>query len=119
MARESGYQLLTITLDPRELDEYVLSQQVTIEKPDAHNVSRDTLIEMIQEYNTYDDLLNSRILIDREKHIHCGWDDRTNSKVSVGDAKHFDCDLLIRILPHEYKVMQDKIGISVLGLVKR
>jgi len=118
LARERGYQVLIITLDPRELEKHVASQQVTEEKPDAHGVSAEVLERMMEEYYVYDDLLNPRIIIDEKKHIHYEWDNETCQKIEVGAAKHFDSDFVIRILPDEYRDIQLTIGDKVLRLLK-
>ncbi len=58
LARENNYQIIYITLDPRELIKHVESQKVTLDKPDAHKVNEDLLRNMIKEYYIYDDLLD-------------------------------------------------------------
>jgi len=69
IARAYNYQIIFITLNPRELSKHVESQKVTVEKPEAHEVSEEILKNMIKEYHIYDDLLNPKILIDEDKHI--------------------------------------------------
>jgi len=118
LARKHGYQIIVLTLDPRELEKHVASQQVTPEKPDAHAVDEEILKRMIVEYNLFDDLLNPRIIIDPQKHIHYEWDDKEMKTVKRGVAKHFDLDYLIRILPYEYQETQKKIGQIILSLIK-
>lgn len=118
LAREYQYQILIITLNPRELKKHVESQKVTKEKPDAHGVEEDILKTMMQEYEVYDDLLNPNILIDESKHLHYVWDEENNKKVSVGLAKHFDNDMVIRILPNEYIAVQERIGKTILTIIK-
>lgn len=118
LARKHGYQIIVLTLDPRELEKHVASQQVTPEKPDAHAVDEEILKRMIVEYNLFDDLLNPRIIIDPQKHIHYEWDDEEMETVKIGVAKHFDLDYLIRIFPNEYQDTQKKIGQIILSLIK-
>lgn len=118
LAREYQYQILIITLNPRELEKHIESQKVTKEKPDAHGVEEDILKRMMQEYEVYDDLLNPNILIDEGKHLHYIWDEENNKKVSIGLAKHFDNDMVIRVLPKEYSVIQGKIGEMILTIIK-
>jgi len=118
LAREYQYQILIITLNPRELEKHVKSQKVTKEKPDAHGVEEDILKKMMQEYEIYDDLLNPNILIDETKHLHYVWDEENNKKVSIGLAKHFDSDMVIRILPDEYRAIQKNIGKTILTIIK-
>ncbi len=117
LARENGYQIIYITLDPRELMKHVESQKVTHEKPDAHEVGQDVLKNMIKEYHLYDDLLNPNILIDENKHAHYVWDTDKNKKNVIGVAKHFDSDFIIRILPDEYRYVQLVIGNKILNLI--
>lgn len=117
LARKHGYQIIIITLDPRELHKHVESQKVTPQKPDAHGVGKEVLEQMIAEYHHFDDLLNPRIVIDPKRHLHFRWDEEKKEKVCVGVAKHFDADMVIRILPNEYKEIQETIGKTILGLL--
>jgi len=119
LAREYQYQILIITLNPRELEKHIESQKVTEEKPDAHGVEEDILKNMIHEYGLYDDLLNPKILLNEKKHLHFIWDEKINKKVSIGLAKHFDSDKIIRILPNEYKEFQETIGKKILKLINK
>jgi len=118
IARAYNYQIVLITLNPRELSKHVESQKVTTEKPDAHEVNEEILKNMIKEYHIYDDLLNPKILIDKDKHVQYKWDIDTNMKTIVGTAKHFDSDDIIRISPNEYKQIQKQIGNKILQLIK-
>ena len=118
LARKHQYQILIITLNPRELSKHIESQKVTKEKPDAHGVEEDILKTMIHEYEVYDDLLNPNILIDETKHLHYVWDEENNKKVSIGLAKHFDSDMVIRILPDEYRAVQENIGKTISTIIK-
>ena len=119
LARKYNYQIIIITLDPRELQEHVASQKVTAEKPDAHGVSEEILKMMIKEYYIYDDLLNPKIIIDSEKHLQYKWDSKNNNKIICGIAKHFDSDYVIRIFPNEYKKAQKNIGKKIITLIER
>ena len=118
IARANNYQILFITLNPRELSKHVESQKVTLQKPDAHEVSEEILKNMIKEYYIYDDLLNPKILIDEDKHVQYKWDIDKNMKIIVGTAKHFDSDFIIRIFPDEYREVQKHIGQKILQLIK-
>jgi hypothetical protein len=73
---------------------------------------------MIQEYNLFDDLLNPNFLIDENKHFHYTWDKQTYQKIKIGITKHFDSDIVIRILPDEYRQIQKQIGSKILKLIK-
>ncbi|WP_418186562.1 hypothetical protein [Aliarcobacter lanthieri] len=118
IARANNYQIIFITLNPRELEKHVESQKVTPEKPDAHGVEEDVLKNMINEYFIYDDLLNPKIFIDKNKHIQYKWDIEKHEKIIIGTAKHFDSDFVVRILPNEYIEAQATIGSKILQLIK-
>jgi len=118
LARENNYQIIYITLDPRELIKHVESQKVTLEKPDAHAVDEDILKNMIKEYHIYDDLLNPNIVICEHKHAHYIWNNEKNEKIIIGTAKHFDSDFIIRILPDEYRDIQQVIGNKIRNLIE-
>jgi len=117
-ARKYNYQIIVITLDPRELEKHVEAQKITPQKPDAHGVTEDVLKRMIDEYYQFDDLLNPRIVIDSKRHIHYEWDDNLLEKVKVGMANHFEADYCIRILPNEYKEAQLNIGNKIINAIK-
>ena len=118
LARIYDYQIILITLNPRELEKHVDSQKITPQKPDAHGVEEAILKRMIEEYHQFDDLLNPRIIIDPRKHIHYKWSDDMLTKLNIGIAKHFDTDYIIRILPNEYKDIQKNIGNKIQNLIK-
>ncbi len=118
IARDNNYQIVFITLNPRELSKHIESQKVTPQKPDAHEVNEEVLKTMIKEYYIYDDLLNPKILIDKDKHVQYKWDIEQNIKVIIGTAKHFDSDFIIRIFPDEYRDIQKDIGSKILHLIK-
>ncbi|MFY4758168.1 nucleoside-triphosphatase [Aliarcobacter butzleri] len=118
LAREFNYNVIIITLDPRELEKHVEAQKITPEKPDAHGVGEEILKKMIKEYYLYDDLLNPRIIIDKDKHVQYKWDNDKHMKTIIGRAKHFDGDFIIRILPNEYREAQEYIGSKILQLIK-
>jgi len=118
IARENGYKVIIFTLNPRELQKHIDSQKVTPEKPDAHGVGEDVLKRMIDEYYIYDDLLNPRTMIDKDKHIQYTWDIQTLSKKEIGLAKHFDCDVVFRVMPWEYHHLKDSIGLKFLEIIK-
>ena len=118
LAREYGYQIIIVTLDPRELHKHVETQRVTSEKPNAHGIGEEVLRQMITEYHLFDDLLNPRIVIDPKRHIQFTWDESKKEKVSVGLAKHFDADIVIRIVPDAFQAIQETIGRTVLKLLQ-
>lgn len=116
-AREYNYQILIITLDPRELEEHILSQKVTKENPNAHGISQETLKSMIRRYYTFDDLLNPKIMLNPNKHINYRWDREKEERVDIRVSKHFDSDMVLRILPSEFKEKQLTIGQEVLKII--
>ena len=118
LARKYNYQIIFITLDPRELEKHVESQKVTPQKPDAHGVEEEVLKRMIREYHQFDDLLNLLVVIDSKRHVHYEWSVDMLTKIKIGVAKHFDADYVIRILPNEYQDAQKDIGHKILNLVK-
>ena len=117
LARKYNYNIIFITLNPRELQKHIESQRVTTEKPDAHGVCEDVLKMMIDEYFIYDDLLNKNTIINKDKHINYKWYKELNEKIKIDIAKYFDSDYIIRILPNEYLMVQNKIGREILELV--
>jgi len=117
-AREHNYQILILTLDPRELEKHVQSQLITNEKPDAHGVDEKILMRMIKEYYIFDDLLSTKTVIDPDKHMHYEWDEEKMKKILIGTAKYFDSDFIIRIFPDEYKDVQPIIGKKILKLLE-
>ena len=117
IAREYGYQIIFLTLNPRELEKHIESQKVTPEKPDAHEVNKEVLEMMIKEYFLYDDLLNKNIFIDENKHLHYKWNHKYNKKIATDIEKHFDSDYIIRILPNEYQQAQRLIGKQILKFI--
>lgn len=117
IAREYGYQIIILTLNPRELEKHIESQQITATKPDAHGVKKEILEMMIKEYFLYDDLLNKNICIDENKHLHYIWHSKYNKKIATDIEKHFDSDYIIRILPNEYQQAQKLIGKQILKLI--
>ena len=119
LARKHGYQIIFISLDPRELDKHVEAQKITDEKPDAHGVSKKVLKEMIDEYKLYDALLDKNASIDPSKHLKYEWNKLKCEKQPTAEpAKHFDSDIVVRISPDEYKQIQDSIGEKILGYIK-
>ena len=69
-ARKYGYRIIFLNLTPRELHKHVQAQMVTPEKPDAHGVPEDRLAEFIEDFNTYNSLLDKKAPIDKKLHFH-------------------------------------------------
>jgi predicted kinase len=117
LAREYNYNIIFISLNPRELDKHIASQKVTAEKPDAHGVHEDILKMMMKEYYIYDDLLNKNMVINEQTQINYKWHEILNKKIQVDIATYFDNDYVIRILPNEYQMAQNTIGTNILKLI--
>ena len=118
IAREYNYKILIITLNPRELKEHVVSQQIIKENPNAHGISEDTLKNMTHRYYLFDDLLNPNIVIDPKKHINYTWDKEKKERVNINVSKHFDSDFIIRITPDKFRENQVTIGEKVLKILE-
>ncbi len=63
-------------------------------------------------------LLNPNIVISEHKHTHYIWNNEKNEKNIIGTAKHFDSDFIIRILPDEYRDIQQTIGKKIGNLIE-
>ncbi len=114
MARVHGYKIFFLNFNPRELAQHVKSQQITIEKPDAHNVSEKVLISFINDFYTYNSLLDSREPVDGSKQKDYQWDNSLIRPVPTGrPALHFDSDSVITIRPTEYHHIKAQIGVLV------
>ena len=118
-ARKNGYQILLITFEPRELAAHIASQQVTEEKPDAHNVPEKELKRFILEYYLFNPLLDVRTKINPFIHKNYKWDSNLKKRIPAeGHSPHFDYDKLIVIYPDEYNEMKQIIGKKVLENIK-
>ena len=116
-ARKYGYKVIFLNLTPRELYKHVQAQLVTPEKPDAHGVPEERLAEFIEDFNTYNSLLEKTSPIDRQRHFHYSWDNNYLRPVAIGTAKHFDLDEVITIEPHEYHEAKRDIGKRFVDLI--
>ena len=111
IAREYGYQIICITFDPREIEKHVESQIVTKEKPNAHGVPENIILQMIDEYFLFDNLLDKNSKIDPTRQLDYEWNDAKIRKEPTGlSSKYFDIDYVIRILPNEYQDAKLNIG---------
>lgn len=116
-ARKYGYRIIFLNLPPRELYKHVQAQLVTPEKPDAHGVPEECLAEFIEDFNTYNPLLDKKAFIDRKRHFHYRWDNDLLHPVVVGPAQHFDLDAVVTVVPHEYHQAKQTIGKQFVDLV--
>lgn len=117
-ARKHNYQIIIITLNPREVEKHLLVQEVTKENPDAHGISKETLENMIVRYYNFDDLLNKKIVKNPVKHIQYTWDPIKKEKQNIRIADYFDSDFIIRIMPDEFKERHFTIGKEIITLLK-
>jgi hypothetical protein len=118
-AREHGYKIIIINFLPRELEKHMAAQQITEEKPDAHNLPEDVIVQFIEDFNTYNDLLDKVKPVDIKKHMVYMWDENTCERISTGESvRHFDFDYLITIKPDEYQEAQETIGALILDYYK-
>ncbi len=118
LAREYGYQIVFITFDPREIEKHVESQIVTDEKPDAHGVSEEVILRMIDEYHIYDNLLYRENRVDSLIQLEYRWNEKKSAKESTGKAsEYFDTDYVVRILPNEYHEIKYTIGEKIMELI--
>ncbi len=110
-AREAGYKIVLFNFLPREFEKHLASQQITPDKPDAHQVSAELLERFISEFHLYNDLLDKNFVPDPKVHINCVWDDETMQLKAVDSpVHHFDYDDILVIAPNEYHSLKDKIG---------
>lgn len=117
-ARKYGYRIIFLNLTPRELHKHVQAQMVTPEKPDAHGVPEDRLAEFIEDFNTYNSLLDKKAPIDSKRHFHYQWDNQSLRPIATGSAQHFDLDDIITVEPQEYHQAKQIIGQQFISLVR-
>ena len=110
-AREAGYKVVLFNFLPREFEKHLASQQITPDKPDAHQVSAELLERFISEFYLYNDLLDKDFVPDPKVHINCVWDEKSMQLKAVDSpVHHFDYDDILLIAPNEYHSLKDKIG---------
>lgn len=119
-ARAAGYRILFLNFQPRALEAHLAAQQVTPEKPDAHQVPEDSLREHIADFLAYDDLLRPGAVPDPARHANYRWDEETLSLVCLDTpVVPFDFDDVIVIRPEDYHALKNRIGNLVLGTMRR
>lgn len=110
-AREVGYRIVLFNFLPREFEKHLASQQVTPEKPDAHQVSGELLKRFIAEFHLYNDLLDKDFVPDPKVHINCIWDEEALQLRPIDSpVHHFDYDDMLVVDPYEYHALKDEIG---------
>lgn len=117
-ARQNGYYIIFLNFTPRALKQHVQAQMVTPEKPDAHGVPESVLRQFIDDFNTYDDLLDRSAGINPHRHFNYAWDERNCVQVRLpGTPKHFDSDAVITIKPEDYHNMKNTVGSQLLQVI--
>jgi hypothetical protein len=118
-ARQHGRFIFFLTFEPRELEKHVESQQVTPEKPDAHGVPKEVLIRFIEEYHTYNVLLDKDAAVIPEKHKNFIWDQEKCIKKEIeAPCSPFDFDEFLRIYPYEYHEYKETLGAKVFEILR-
>ena len=98
VAREHGYIVVFIDFSLRSLSEHCKAQEVTELRPDAHNIPEVAIKNMMKDYETYKDLLDSMTPIDFQKHRCYVWcPDKKRNVLSDEVCKHYDLDYLISL----------------------
>lgn len=119
-ARKYGRFIFFLTFEPRELEKHVESQMVTPEKPDAHGVPEEVLIRFIEEYRTYDVLLDKNAVVLPEKHRNFIWDQENCVKKELQElCSPFDLDAFLRIYPHQYHDYKETLGEKVFNILQK
>jgi hypothetical protein len=118
-ARQYGYKIIFINFLPKELPEHVAAQQVTVEKPDAHGLSEELLVRFIEDFKTYNDLLDKNCVVDTTKHFTYRWDEKQLKRVKTDyPIRRFDFDDVITIKSGEYEKIQGNIGKIILNIME-
>ena len=114
-ARTAGYRIVFLNFLPRSLEAHLAAQQVTPEKPDAHQVPEDSLREHIADFLAYNDLLVPGAIPDPARHANFRWDEESQTLVRLATpVQPFDFDDVITIPPDAYHEYKEKIGEMVL-----
>ena len=114
-ARSAGYRIVFLNFAPRALEKHLAAQQVTPERPDAHQVPREVLLRFIEFYHQYNVLFDHGASPHPEL-VSFRWD--ANQKKAVPTeipAKPFDYDDKLDISPDEYHTLKEIIGEMMLN----
>ena len=110
LAREAGYRIVFFFFSPRELEKHLAAQQVTPDRPDAHQVPREVLERFMEYYRQYNVLFDHGAVPHPEL-VYFKWDDEQKKAVPTDiPAKPFDYDDKLDISPTEYHTLKDVIG---------
>ncbi len=109
-ARNAGYRIVFFNFAPREIEKHLAAQQVTPDRPDAHQVPREVLERFVEFFHQYN------VLFDHGAVSHPGlvyfrWDAEQKKAVPTDiPATPFDYDDKLDISPEDYNTLKDKIG---------
>lgn len=110
LAREAGYRIVFFNFAPRELEKHLAAQQVTPDRPDAHQVPREVLERFMEYYRQYNVLFDHGAVPHPEL-VYFKWDDEQKKAVPTDiPAKPFDYDDKLDISPTEYHTLKGVIG---------
>lgn len=102
-ARQHDYQIILIDYLPRGIDEHVKSQQITPEKPDAHQIPKETLLDMFIGYYKNQKFLFKSYVAHAEIDVVYAFDKEDHSLKKTNQLiKHYDFDELFFVLSEQY-----------------
>ena len=114
-ARAAGYRIVFLNFAPRAIEKHLAAQQVTPERPDAHQVPRDVLLRFIEFYHQYNALFDHGARPHPEL-VGFRWDADEKKAVPTDiPAKPFDYDDKLDISPEEYHTLKETIGEMMLN----
>ena len=114
-ARVAGYRIVFLNFAPRAIEKHLAAQQVTPERPDAHQVPREVLLRFIEFYHQYNVLFDHGASPHPEL-VSFRWDANQNKAVPTEiPAKPFDYDDKLDISPDEYHTLKEIIGEMMLN----
>ena len=117
-ARQHNYQIIIINFTPRELEKHVETQIITDERPDAHGIPPEDLIDKLDEYNRNLNLLDKSKPVTEENYREI-WDNEINDTVKSDKLlNHYDLDHLINYMPEYYHDKNYDIGAVILSLME-
>ena len=114
-ARVAGYRIVFLNFSPRAIEKHLAAQQVTPERPDAHQVPREVLLRFIEFYHQYNVLFDHGASPHPEL-VSFRWDASQKKAVPTEiPAKPFDYDDKLDISPDEYHTLKEIIGEMMLN----
>lgn len=117
-ARKYNYRILFLNFLPRELEKHLASQIVTPEKPDAHGLSKETLVRFIRNFEDYNDLLDRNTVRDIQRHRVFTWNFVDNMAMNTGElAQYFDSDAVITICHKDFDIFKKTLAGSIMQIM--